>query len=222
VKDAVIETSIKGQGTPIILLAGLGQHMKTLEPLIPFLLESGFKTISINLRGIGRSTGSLDDISLHDLSGDIAGIIEELEIAPAHVIGHAFGNRVARCLASDHPHLVDNIILLAAGGRVPPKPEIREALQKMRVSNLSEHELRELYRQYMLSPSTNPEILDDLPPRQPEVALAHSTAGRAVPVDYWWDAGDAPLLVIQGLDDVVAPPARALNAIRYFTEFFES
>jgi pimeloyl-ACP methyl ester carboxylesterase len=25
-------------------------------------------------------------------------------------------------------------------------------------------------------------------------------------LEYWWSAGTAPLLVIQGLDDVVAPP----------------
>src|SRR5262249_23474497 len=31
--------------------------------------------------------------------------------------------------------------------------------------------------------------------------------------EYWWSAGTAPLLVIQGLDDIVAPPANG-HALR--------
>lgn len=206
VKDAVIETSIKGQGTPIILLPGFCQHMKTLDPLLPYLHEAGFKTITLNLRGIGKSTGPLENISLHDFADDVAGVINEFDIAPVHIIGHAAGNRLARCLATDYPSLVNKVVLLAAGGKVPPKPEIRNAMQKIRDPNTSAQERIELGAKCLLSPSANPKILDDISPGQPEVATAHRTAGRAVPVDYWWDAGAAPLLVIQGLDDVLAPP----------------
>jgi pimeloyl-ACP methyl ester carboxylesterase len=49
-------------------------------------------------------------------------------------------------------------------------------------------------------------ILDLVPPRSSEIVDAHSLAGRAVPVDYWWDADDKPVLVIQGLDEVIATP----------------
>jgi pimeloyl-ACP methyl ester carboxylesterase len=34
-----------------------------------------------------------------------------------------------------------------------------------------------------------------------------------VPRDEWWTGGNAPLLVIQGLDDIVAPPANG-HALR--------
>lgn len=34
-----------------------------------------------------------------------------------------------------------------------------------------------------------------------------------MPLEYWWSAGTAPLLVIQGLDDEAAPPENG-NALR--------
>jgi len=206
VNDAVIEASIKGEGSPVLLLAGLGQHLDSLNSITQRLTENGFKAISLNLRGIGNSKGPLKNITLTDLVGDVAGVIEKLDSAPINVIGHAFGNRVARCLATDHPHLVTSVILLAAGGRIPPKQEILDAMMKMRDPDIPDFELRKLRRKCLISPVTDPVVLDHLPERLPEVASAHSLAGRGVPVDFWWNAGDKPLLVIQGLDDVVAPP----------------
>src|SRR5262249_52631201 len=38
-------------------------------------------------------------------------------------------------------------------------------------------------------------------------------ASRNVPLEYWWSAGTAPLLVIQGLDDEAAPPGNG-HALR--------
>jgi pimeloyl-ACP methyl ester carboxylesterase len=41
----------------------------------------------------------------------------------------------------------------------------------------------------------------------PEVAKAQIAANRATPLGGWWNAGSrTPLLVIQGLQDAVAPP----------------
>jgi pimeloyl-ACP methyl ester carboxylesterase len=53
------------------------------------------------------------------LAADIAGVLEALAAAPAHVVGHAFGNRVARCLATDRPDPVRRVVLLAGGDWSP-------------------------------------------------------------------------------------------------------
>jgi pimeloyl-ACP methyl ester carboxylesterase len=50
----------------------------------------------------------------------VAGVLEALDCGPAHLVGHAFGNRVARCLAVDRPSLVRSVTLLAAGGLIGP------------------------------------------------------------------------------------------------------
>ena len=45
------------------------------------------------------------------------------------------------------------------------------------------------------------------------IAVCASACERNVPLEYWWSAGTAPLLVIQGLDDEVAPPGNG-HALR--------
>ena len=62
----------------------------------------------------------LDVRTVHDLGADVAGALEALDCGPAHLVGHAFGNRVARCLAVDRPSLVRNVTLLGSGGLIGP------------------------------------------------------------------------------------------------------
>src|SRR5262249_62373877 len=81
------------------------------------------------MRGVGGSCGSLDGATLHDLAGDVAGVIKAIGCGPVHLIGHAFGNRIARCLAVDQPSLVRSVTLLAAGGLLAPSPPPRGALR---------------------------------------------------------------------------------------------
>src|SRR5262249_24124805 len=63
-----------------------------------------------------------------------------------------------------------------------------------------------------LSPASDPSILTSVE-CWPAVHIAHLATSRNVPPAYWWSAGTAPLLVIQGLDDIVAPPANG-HALR--------
>jgi len=58
----------------------------------------------------------------------VATVIETVASGSVHVGGHAFGNRVVRCLAADRPDLVRAVTLFAAGGLVPPAPEVRAAM----------------------------------------------------------------------------------------------
>src|SRR5262249_36463256 len=57
-----------------------------------------------------------------------------------------------------------------------------------------------------LSPASDPRVLTSVE-CWPQVHIAHLTTSQGVPRDEWWTGGNAPLLVIQGLDDIVAPPA---------------
>jgi pimeloyl-ACP methyl ester carboxylesterase len=108
---------------------------------------------------VGGSTGPLDGLSLHHLAADIAGVIKALAAAPAHVVGHAFGNRVARCLATDRPELVRSAVLLAAGGLVPTDAEARRAAHRLRHETLTEAERLELRKAAYLSPVSDPRLM---------------------------------------------------------------
>ena len=98
--------------------------MHDFDELSQRLARSGYQTVLPEPRGIGSSAGPLEGITLHDVAGDVAAVIEALGGGSVIVVGHAFGNRVARVVATDHPLLVKHVVLLACGGAVP-MPEIQ-------------------------------------------------------------------------------------------------
>jgi pimeloyl-ACP methyl ester carboxylesterase len=127
--DSHIQYFSQGQGKPIVLLPFGGLTVGYMAGLSQDLADAGYRVIRINFRGSGKSTGSGEDITLHTLAQDVAGVIGSLNLGPVNVGGHAFGNRVARTLAADHPEIVHSVILFAAGGKIPPKPPGEQALQ---------------------------------------------------------------------------------------------
>ena len=114
VSGTTLECTLYGSGTPVVLLANAGCSSGYFDALARALAAGGLQAICVNMRGTGESRGSLDGITVHDLAADVAGVLEALYCGPAHLVGHAFGNRVARCLAVDRPSLVRNVTLLAA------------------------------------------------------------------------------------------------------------
>src|SRR5258707_14337196 len=118
---ASLECTVNGSGDPLVVLANAGCSTGYLESFGDCI--TGSQIIAINMRGVGASRGPLDNATLHDLASDVAGVLEALRCGPAHILGHAFGNRIARCLAADHPAMVRGAILVAAGGfDWPAKP----------------------------------------------------------------------------------------------------
>ena len=216
VGEALIEAIMEGSGDVIILIPGMGADASVYKHFTPLLNAAGYQTVAINLRGISGSIGPLKRLSLHDLAKDVAGVIDLLETASVHVLGRAFGNRVVRCLASDRPDLVKTIILLAAGGLAEPDSEAIRQMWKLLQPNLPKDERLKAAQLSLFSPATSPnEILAVLKNiiTWSKAATAHSRASQRTPIEDWWFGGEAPILVIQGLDDLIAPPAngRALR-----------
>lgn len=198
-----------GEGENVILLPGLGCSTRVFHLLIPHLVENHFGVIAINPRGISGSTGSLNDLTLHDLAADVAGVITSLGVAPVHIMGWAFGNRVARCVASETPNAVKTVVLLAAGGQVPPTAEAQQALVRLvkGAHDTKDDRLRDLALA-LLARNSDHGLGDWVDIGcWPEATTAQLNANRATQLMAWWSGGSKPMLVIQGLEDQTAPPA---------------
>jgi pimeloyl-ACP methyl ester carboxylesterase len=206
VGDATLDCTVCGSGAPVVLLANAGCSTGYFDHLGHALVTGGFQTISINMRGVGGSCGSLDGATLHDLAGDVAGVVKAIGCGPAHLVGHAFGNRIARCLAVDQPSLVRSVTLLAAGGLIaPPTGPIGTHFRNATQAKMNGSDCVTMLGARWLSPASDPKVLKQVE-CWPAVFIAHLATSRNVPLEYWWSAGTAPLLVIQGLDDEAAPP----------------
>jgi pimeloyl-ACP methyl ester carboxylesterase len=87
-----------------------------------------------SLAGVAGSVGPMTGVGFDDMARDIAAVIDALADARAVVLGHAFGNFVARATAVPHPDKVAAVILAAASGKTVA-PEINSA--PMRAGELS-------------------------------------------------------------------------------------
>ena len=169
------------------------------------LTALGLSFVGMNPRGSGGSMGPKAGITLRDMAADAIAVIERFG-GPVVFIGHAGGNRVGRMVATLRPDLVRLLILLAAGGRVPPSVEVGEAAKRWRNDSLPWTERLAAAESVFLAPGNH------FPPHFPwpdysfEAADLWQAAGRATSTDEWWAGGSARTLVIQGAQDASAPP----------------
>lgn len=121
--DVSIETYLDGEndGSDVVLLPSYGRDGgDDFDPLTAALADAGYHVLRPQPRGIAQSAGPMTGVTLQDLGEDIAHVVSKLGHGPAALLGHAFGNFVARAVATDHPGLVSSLMPAAAGvGTVP-------------------------------------------------------------------------------------------------------
>ena len=194
-------------GRPIVMLASLGRPGGDFDEVASALADAGYRVTLPEPRGIGGSEGPMDSLSLHDLAEDVAAVIENEAKAPVTLLGHAFGNRLARTTAADRPELVSRVILLACGGLIEMPEKAREALIGCFDESLSPEEHIECVRYGFFAKGNDPEVWRG--GWYPKVMRMQSSAVRRTPVEDWWEAGGQPILVVQALEDAIALPANA-------------
>lgn len=206
--DAKIEYFSRGEGEPIVLLPGGTLTVSYLDSLADALAKAGYRVVGINFRGSGKSTGSSEGVTLTTFADDVAGVIESLNLGPAHIAGNDLGNRVARMFAAKHPELTRSVILLAAGGKIPPKPAAMHALDVMFNPASTDAEVIAIMPYFVSNPADSTRIWDMMKPaRAPEAAAIEKKAAEATPLETWWaPPGETKYLILQGAEDQIAPP----------------
>jgi pimeloyl-ACP methyl ester carboxylesterase len=213
---ATLHVTIRGRGDPIIFIPSRGRGVEDFDDLSKHLVEAGYRAILPDPRGIGGSTGPMAHITYHDLASDVAATIESVVAGPTTIIGHAFGNRIARTLASDHPGLVKQLILLSAGGMVPRSPEIERITTRFWESDLAPQDRLIAIRQAFFAGGNDATTWEE--GWNFWTARAQRAADARTPLKEWWAGGSAPIPVLQGTEDVIAVPE---NAKKFAAEFPE-
>ncbi len=213
---ATLQVAVRGGGAPIVFIPSLGRSVHDFDDLSLRLEKAGYQVILPEARGIGASTGPMDGITLHDLASDTAAVVEALGGRPAVIIGHAFGNQVARAVAVDRPSLVKEVILLSAGGLVPTPKEVDEKVVRVFDPALPSDDRFAAMGMVFFAPGHDPRVWRDgwfL-----NAAHAQRAAQKATPVKDWWAGGSAPILVLQGANDVISVPENAERLAKEFPD----
>lgn len=211
--DSNIEYFSRGKGEPIVLLPGGTLTVGYLDGLAEALAKAGYRVVAINFRGSGKSTGSSEGVTLQTNADDVVGVIRALQLGPVHVVGNDFGNRVARMVAASHPELVRSVILLAAGGKIPPKPEAARALGIIFNPASSEADILAVMPFLVASPADSARVWRLFKPSlSPAAAEIEAKAAQATPLQAWWaPPGQTRYLILQGGADQIAPPANGVE-----------
>jgi pimeloyl-ACP methyl ester carboxylesterase len=200
-----IEVVAEGAGPAVVLLPSLARDSDDYDQVAEGLAASGLAVLRPKPRGVGRSTGPMTNITLHDFARDIAEVIEKLGNSHAVIVGHAYGNWVARMTAADHPKLVRGVVIAAAAAK-QYAPELTTAVTNAGNLALSNEQRLAALRFAFFAPGNDPTIW--LTGWHPEIRDSQRAAVAAVRQDEWWPGGTAPLLDLQAGQDPFKPEAK--------------
>jgi pimeloyl-ACP methyl ester carboxylesterase len=202
--EARIAVRTVGAGAPVLMIPSLGRSVSDFDDLANRLAVEGRMSILAEPRNVGASSGPAPQ-TLADLADDAAAAVARVCEGPVDVVGHAFGQRVARQLAARHPDKVKSLVTLAAGGRTTMPDEVRRdlALSAAQGEAPDAERLSALQRVFF---ARGRDARSWLTGWFPQAARQQTAATQATNVATWWTAGEADMLVVQASEDPIAPP----------------
>lgn len=203
--DVQIDVIVEGTGPAIVLLPSLARDSEDYDEVASGLAKAGFRVLRPQPRGIGQSKGPMTNISLHDSASDIAKTIEAQGNGRAVVVGHAYGNWVARMTAVDYPQLVRGVVIAAAAAK-QYDPKLTVAVTQAGSPELPDEQRLEALRFGFFAPGNDPSIW--LKGWHPQVRGSQRAAVAAVKQSDWWSGGSAPLLDLQAAQDPFKPESK--------------
>jgi 4,5:9,10-diseco-3-hydroxy-5,9,17-trioxoandrosta-1(10),2-diene-4-oate hydrolase len=218
-----------GSGPAVVMLhgggpgaSGVSNYSRNIDAL-----AQDFRVIVPDMPGYGRSTKGVDQSNpFGHLADMIRGLLDELGLATAHLIGNSYGGTAALRLALDTPHRVDKLVLMGPGGigttRAVPTAGLNSLLAYYGGDGPSREKLETFIRKYLVydgasvpddlvdlryAASIDPEVVADPPLRRPSGPTALRTLWR---MDLTRDRRlkhlQTPTLVLWGRDDKVNRP----------------
>ncbi|MBK3529835.1 alpha/beta fold hydrolase [Streptomyces sp. MBT67] len=219
-----------GDGPPVLLLHGGGPGASGVSNYTRNITElaNEYRVIVPDLPGYGRSTKGVDGSDpFGHLADGIRGLLDELGLEKAHLVGNSYGGACALRLALDTPDRVDRMVLMGPGGigttRSLPTPGLNSLLNYYTGDGPSRRKLEKFIRNYLVfnaadvpqaaideryRASIDPEVIASPPLRRPTGPNALRTVWK---MDFTRDARlsrlPVPTLVLWGAQDKVNRPS---------------
>ena len=124
-----------GAGEPILLIPGLGLDHSYYRFGIP-LLSRHLQVLTVDPRGIGRSTKSPPPYTVEAWADDFAVMIDKLGFGPIHVLGSSLGGSMALALAQRHPGKLKSLIVVGGFSELDRATELNFRLRLRLIEKL--------------------------------------------------------------------------------------
>ncbi len=209
----------EGEGDAIVCVHGLGGSSNSFTPLMPVLTRH--RVLRPDLPGSGRSQRAEGGLSIQRFVDALLAACQRLNVRRAHFVGHSMGSIVCQHLAVQQPALVRSLALF--GPLQAPADAARTAIRARAAKARSEgatgmQEIVQTLLQGAISGDTRERqplavsfVRESLMRQEPE-AYARSCEALAAAEPARVDTITAPVLLVTGDEDGVAPP-QAVRAL---------
>ncbi len=201
-----------GQGSPLLLLHGVGGSHEMWLPIIPELAKS-FRVIAADHRGHGASDKPLGQYTISLFCADWLALMDALKVDHAHLVGLSMGGAIAMRLAVEHPRCVRSLVLMDTWAH--PHPDflglLRRRLERLESGDFSayaEEAIPQVFSPAFIA--ANPQAMAEYRQRVAKLdpdsirsavnaCITHDMRGKQAEIQ-------APTLVVVGSEDRLTPP----------------
>ena len=214
-----------GTGRPVVLIHGYPLSGRAWDKQVPILLESGYRVITYDRRGFGKSSQPTTGYDYDTFAEDLHTLMESLDLRDATLVGHSMGTgEVTRYLSRHGSGRVLKAVLVSP---IPPfllqtddNPEGLPATLFDGFAHTARTDMPLWMKGFLDSFYNYDKLRGSLVSEQAYQTSWNvaSTASATAAVDciYTWETDfradlariDIPILVIHGDDDQVLPLAK--------------
>ena len=210
-----------GRGEPLVLVPGFGTGAWIWYRQVPAFARR-FRTVVFDPRGVARSGGRDEPLTMRRFADDVAALLGALDIERAHVLGASFGGFVAQEFALAHPARTLSLVLcctsFGGAGHRPPSAATLAAIASTKGLNTEERVRENLLLAFsprfaaehpeeverVISLRAENPVPEHAYLRQLQAAVAFDASGRVGGIE-------SPTLVITGDADAIVPHENSLN-----------
>ncbi len=211
-RDIEINYQEEGKGFPLVLIHGLNGDLTGWALVVPELARK-YRTLTLDVRGHGKSGKPDAAYSIRQFSEDLHEFLSQLQISKTHLLGLSMGGAIAQQYALLHPERVQTLILVSTFSYVDE--QAGKAFQRLKAGLQSGGYPRffDIVAELAFTPqyiAANPKVIAEL--KEMRVRINDPAAiGRATDACLAFDLKSeiqkisVPTLVISGRDDVFTP-----------------
>lgn len=108
--------TLPGDGTPVLLIHGIGSSQESWIDIPDRLSERGIPVIAIDLPGHGQSSKAPGDYSLGSLASTLRDLLDHLGHDQVHLVGHSLGGGISLQFTYQFPDRPSSLALISSGG----------------------------------------------------------------------------------------------------------
>ncbi len=129
--DGRIAYTDQGTGPLVLMAPGFGDLKEEYRFLAPRLVAAGYRAVTMDLRGHGRSSTDWHDHTCAAIGRDMLALIAHLDAGPAIIIGNSMSGGSAAWAAAEAPDTVAGLVLIDPFARNVPLNWMKALLFKV-------------------------------------------------------------------------------------------